>query len=80
MVFADADGRAHARRWTNRQSAYSAVRSSTSTVLIVAEALHASAPEDVPRLTDALADELRATWSASPVSTVLTRASPRFEL
>jgi len=36
VIFADSSGRAHARRWTNRQSAYSAVRDETTTVLIVA--------------------------------------------
>ena len=33
VVFADGSGRAHARRWTNRQSAYSAVRDDTTTIL-----------------------------------------------
>src|SRR5215510_3425316 len=36
VIFSDGDGRAHARRWTNRQSAYSAVREDTDSVLIVA--------------------------------------------
>jgi DNA/RNA-binding domain of Phe-tRNA-synthetase-like protein len=43
VIFADAAHRAHARRWTNRQSGYSAVRDETASVLIVAEALHESA-------------------------------------
>ena len=43
VIFADGAGRAHARRWTNRQSGYSAVRDTTRTALIVAEALHGSA-------------------------------------
>jgi DNA/RNA-binding domain of Phe-tRNA-synthetase-like protein len=50
VIFADGGGRAHARRWTNRQSSYSAVREQTRTVLIVAEALHASAQPDMQRL------------------------------
>ncbi len=33
VIFADAAGRVHARRWTNRQSGYSAVRDTTRTVL-----------------------------------------------
>src|SRR5271169_6102765 len=40
VIFADQAGQAHARRWTNRQSGRSAVRGSTATALIVAEALH----------------------------------------
>lgn len=47
VVFADRSGRAHARRWTNRQSGYSAVKDETGTVLIVAEGMHNRAHEDV---------------------------------
>src|SRR5580692_9783848 len=50
VIFADQAGHAHARRWTNRQSGLSAVRDSTTAVLIVAEALHDSAARDVPDL------------------------------
>ncbi|MEN3616057.1 phenylalanine--tRNA ligase beta subunit-related protein [Plantactinospora sp. ZYX-F-223] len=79
VVFADAVGRAHARRWTNRQSGYSAVREGTDEVLIVVEALHASAPVDVPKLTAALADELATLWSVEPTTAILSRDSPRFD-
>lgn len=78
VIFADADGRAHARRWTNRQSAHSAVGQQTSRVLIVAEALHNSAATDVARLTAALADELETHWQVTPRLTVLSRARPEF--
>jgi DNA/RNA-binding domain of Phe-tRNA-synthetase-like protein len=79
VIFADAAGRAHARRWTNRQSRTSAVRDTTTTVLIVAEAMHESAHGDVERLTTALDDELRAVWSATPRTAILTESSPRFD-
>jgi DNA/RNA-binding domain of Phe-tRNA-synthetase-like protein len=79
VIFADATGRAHARRWTNRQSGDSAVRDATSRVLIVAEALHAAAPDDVQRLTDAVAGELSAVWSAAPKRALLSRSWPRFD-
>ncbi|SHF58947.1 B3/B4 domain-containing protein [Streptoalloteichus hindustanus] len=79
VVFADAENRAHARRWTNRQSRLSAVRDTTSTVLIVSEAMHDGAAEDVPRLLSAVADELSAVWSVSAKSTVLSRSAPRFD-
>jgi DNA/RNA-binding domain of Phe-tRNA-synthetase-like protein len=78
VIFADDAGQAHARRWTNRQSALSAVSDSTSAALIVAEALHASAPADVPDLLDAIAVELEAVWPVRASVTVLTRESPRF--
>jgi DNA/RNA-binding domain of Phe-tRNA-synthetase-like protein len=79
VIFADAAGQAHARRWTNRQSGHSAVRDTTTTVLIVAEAVHASAYEDVQKLTATLSDELTGIWSVSPSTAILTRSSPRFE-
>jgi len=82
VIFADATEpvpKAHARRWTNRQSGLSAVSAGTRAVLIVAEALHASAAEDVARLLNTLAQELAAAWPAEPRIQLLSRASPRFE-
>jgi DNA/RNA-binding domain of Phe-tRNA-synthetase-like protein/drug/metabolite transporter (DMT)-like permease len=78
VIFADQAGRAHARRWTNRQSGLSAVQDSTAAVLIVAEALHDSAACDVRELTSAIAGEVEAVWSVAPSAAVLTRSSPRF--
>lgn len=78
VIFSDMAGRAHARRWTNRQSALSAVQDTTSAALIVAEALHASAAADVPELLDTIAGELEALWSVRPPVRVLTPDSPRF--
>ncbi len=72
-------GQAHARRWTNRQSGYSAVRDTTTAVLIVAEGLHDSASADIENLTAAIADELNLIWLATPRTTRLSRSSPRFE-
>ncbi|WP_433235102.1 B3/B4 domain-containing protein [Streptosporangium sp. CA-135522] len=80
VIFADAAGRAHARRWTNRQSGYSAVRDATTTVLIVAEAMHGSASADVSELTATIADELKGAWSVAPETAILSRSSPRFAL
>jgi DNA/RNA-binding domain of Phe-tRNA-synthetase-like protein len=79
VIFADRAGRAHARRWTNRQSRHSAVREDTRAALIVAEAMHDSARKDVERLVAALADALDAVWSTTPQVDVLTSGSPRFE-
>ena len=78
VIFADQAGHVHARRWTNRQSGLSPVQGSTATALIVAEAMHESAPSDVPELIAAVADELKAIWSAVPVTAVLSQADPRF--
>jgi DNA/RNA-binding domain of Phe-tRNA-synthetase-like protein len=79
VVFADGEGRAHARRWTNRQSGFSAVRAETREVLIVAEALHGGAQADVERLVQALVDELHAVWDVTATASVLTPLSPRFD-
>jgi DNA/RNA-binding domain of Phe-tRNA-synthetase-like protein len=78
VIFADESRRVHARRWCNRQSGLSAAAGSTATVLIVAEAMHESAPSDVPELIAVLADELKALWPAAPVTAVLSQAAPRF--
>jgi len=80
VIFADGAGRAHARRWTNRQSSYSAVRGETTGVLVVAEALHSTAQADIQRLVSTLADELETVWSIRPQTSLLTSSSPRFEL
>lgn len=67
VIFADAKSRAHARRWTNRQSAYSAVSSQTHNVLIVAEAMHGTAKQDVSRLIVSLTETIRQLWPAASV-------------
>jgi DNA/RNA-binding domain of Phe-tRNA-synthetase-like protein len=78
VIFSDQAGRAHARRWTNRQSGLSAVRDSTTAALIVAEAMHSSASADVRQLSAALAGELDAVWSVAPMAAILSPSSPRF--
>ncbi|SCL73054.1 phosphoenolpyruvate synthase [Micromonospora citrea] len=79
VIFADPRGRAHARRWTNRQSGWSAVREDTETVLVVVEAMHDSADRDVPRLLATLADALATGWSATCRTRLLTATSPGFD-
>ena len=80
VIFADAANHAHARRWTFRQSRRSTVTADTRRVLIVAEALHATAAADVPALLEGLARDIIALWGAPPRRALLTAASPRFEL
>ncbi|HYF17358.1 MAG TPA: phenylalanine--tRNA ligase beta subunit-related protein [Ramlibacter sp.] len=79
VSFVDANGQAHARRWTHRQSGHSAVRSETREVLIVAEALHPQAAADVPRLVAALSAALAEAWGAKPTAGVLGAARPVFD-
>jgi DNA/RNA-binding domain of Phe-tRNA-synthetase-like protein len=79
VIFADAARRAHARRWTNRQSGESAVRETTGAVLVVAEAMHAGGPADLRALIAALADELARAWRVRPSSAILSPFAPRFD-
>jgi DNA/RNA-binding domain of Phe-tRNA-synthetase-like protein len=79
VIFADAAGQAHARRWTNRQSGLSAVRDDTTSLLIVAEAMHALASDDVSRLIEALTGEVRSIWATAPATALLSQSAPRFE-
>jgi DNA/RNA-binding domain of Phe-tRNA-synthetase-like protein len=80
VIFADAADRVHARRWTNRQSAYAAVTDATRAVLIVAEAMHDAARPDITRLTEAVAAELQAMWSVDAKVRVLSPSDPLFDL
>jgi len=79
VIFADEAACAHARRWTHRQSGLSAIRDGTASVLIVMEAVHASAAADAQALRDALADAIAEAWGAVPQRGFLTAASATFE-
>jgi DNA/RNA-binding domain of Phe-tRNA-synthetase-like protein len=78
VTFADSAGRAHARRWTNRQSGYSAVGAETRRVLVVAEGMHETAAVDVAELTGAVEGELERLWGVAPKAAVLTGAAAEF--
>lgn len=80
VIFRDATGRAHARRWTNRQSGHSAIRPQTTSALIVAEALHETAAADVAELVAALEEAIGTTWHVRPTSALLSGTAPRFSL
>jgi DNA/RNA-binding domain of Phe-tRNA-synthetase-like protein len=79
VIFADADGHAHARRWTFRQSRRSTVGPATRRALIVSEGLHPSANADVAALLAALAHEIAAVWQAASGQAILTAAAPRVD-
>lgn len=51
----------------------------TTAVLIVAEALHDTAPADMERLTEAVSDGLSAIWSATAKAAILSSSAPRFD-
>ena len=70
IIFADALCRAHARRWTHRQSSYSAVSRETHHVLIVAEAMHGTAAQDVGQLIDSLHQTILRLWPTALVREV----------
>ena len=79
VTFADARGQAHARRWTHRQSGLSAIRDETRSVLIVIEAVHATAAADTQALAAALAEAFEDAWHVTPAKGQLSASSPRFE-
>lgn len=79
VIFADAAGLAHARRWTNRQSGHSAVRDDTAAVLIVAEAMHDGGVADMAALLETLSAEVGTAWSTTTTSAMLGASAPRFE-
>ena len=79
VIFADRAGRAHARRWTFRQSRESAVDVDTAHVLVVTEALHDAASSDIPALLDALVEESRAVGCSLRARAVLSADSPRLD-
>ena len=46
---------------------------------IVAEAMHADEPQDVPRLLEAIAGVLRQLWAATPSTVLLDAQSPQLD-
>ncbi|MDS1269176.1 phenylalanine--tRNA ligase beta subunit-related protein [Lipingzhangella sp. LS1_29] len=80
VIFADDAARAHARRWTHRQSGDSMLRDDSSTVLVVAEALHVDAEAEVSQLLAELTQHLRTAWSCVPQASLLSPQTPRFDL
>jgi DNA/RNA-binding domain of Phe-tRNA-synthetase-like protein len=76
VIFVDGANRVHARRWTNRQSGSSAVRDETATALIVTEALHETAGEDMRYLMTALWQATGSTWGEAGDGRILTAGEP----
>jgi DNA/RNA-binding domain of Phe-tRNA-synthetase-like protein len=79
VIFRDASNHAHARRWTFRQSRLSTVGPGTERALVVSEALHRKASEDIPALLEALSRELTTLGATVRSAAVLTAKEPRLE-
>ena len=79
VILCDAFEHAHGRRWTFRQSWQSIVTPETKKVLVLSEAMHASADVDVPVLMDKLAEGISALWSPPRQHGLITAASERLE-
>ncbi|NOS67236.1 MAG: hypothetical protein HOO67_02630 [Candidatus Peribacteraceae bacterium] len=79
VIFADEERHAHSRRWCFRQSKKSVVTAQTETALIVAEAHHQKAGDDVQALITMLAGQCAQHWQAPEQSVILTSGAPRLE-
>ena len=79
VILCDALDHAHGRRWTFRQSWQSIVTPQTKNVMVLCEAMHQSADEDVPMLMDKLAEGIGALWSSPQKRGLITAASGRLE-
>lgn len=78
VTCADSAGRAHARRWTHRQSGLSAVGEHTGRIVVVAEAMHDAGAQTMPALLTTLAGELAAHGATGTRAAVLTSSEPEF--
>jgi DNA/RNA-binding domain of Phe-tRNA-synthetase-like protein len=79
IIFADASGHAHARRWTFRQSRRSVVERDTSGVIIVSEGVHERAAESVPSLLEELYQAIETLWGTPANREILTADDPTLE-
>ncbi|TWD14832.1 phosphoenolpyruvate synthase [Streptomyces sp. T12] len=80
VTYADSAGRAHARRWTSRQSGHSAVGDRTRRILVVTEALHDGAADTVARILETIARELAAHWPVTPETALIDALDREFTL
>jgi len=79
VIFADAAGYAHSRRWTFRQSARSAVSQDTDSALIVVEAHHVGAEESLEAMAAEVTKGLEAIDVRLEATSSLTADQPTFE-
>lgn len=79
IVFGDPEGHAHSRRWTFRQSARSAISQNSESALIVVEAHHASAAEDLAGMESELRTGLTALGATVGATALLSQSNRLFE-
>lgn len=79
IIFADEDHQAHSRRWVFRQGAQSVISPTTDTVLMVAEALHPQAWEDLHVLRDRIGIRMGEMGVAIAEEDMLSPSNRRFE-
>ncbi|MAF33939.1 MAG: phenylalanine--tRNA ligase beta subunit-related protein [Desulfobacterales bacterium] len=77
IIFADAAGKVHARRWTFRQSRLSTIRPETTRVLILSEGMHEGAIHDVDTVMDSLDKFITGIWASPKCRAILTAEFPR---
>jgi DNA/RNA-binding domain of Phe-tRNA-synthetase-like protein len=80
VIFADAARHVHARRWTFRQSKRSTVSETTTRALVVSEALHTGAANDIPHLLETLERELRAAGYTTSQRAILRAEEPLWQM
>lgn len=68
VSFVDAAGNAHARKWSHKQSALSAVSQNTSSAFVIAEAVHRGAQEEFAELQQLLAQAIGTHWPNAELS------------
>ncbi len=79
VIFVDDACHAHARRWANRQSAHSAVSATTTGAVIIAEALHEGAEQDMVRLIGALSEALQSIYKTDASHAFLLQPDAEFD-
>ncbi|WP_153099750.1 B3/B4 domain-containing protein [Paraburkholderia hayleyella] len=79
IIFADEANHAHSRRWVFRQGAESVVSNTSDTVLIVAEALHGGALEDLQALRERIASRAMELGITITHEDMLTSSHRRFQ-
>ncbi|PCE30205.1 B3/B4 domain-containing protein [Burkholderia ubonensis] len=62
VTFEDEANRAHARKWSHRQSGLSAISPSTTRAFVIAEALHPEGERDLLALSEALSYAIHTHW------------------
>lgn len=79
VIFVDGAGEVHARRWSFRQSKRSVLTSARSKALVVTEALHETADQDIRNLVNILTQSISKFWNTPDNQAILSAVMPRFD-